>query len=185
MDKFKQLGDLLTQAGKSHIPVSIFSAKIVSIEGESCTVEYGTINIDDVRLKATINGNQHKIIVTPTIGSYVLVGSLTGDLKDLCVLSIDEMEKIEYVQDETKITINSTTKKMQYEQSGLKITADGNDKKVSVLNDNESLFEVMNKLFNLLMNFKVLTASGPSSGLLATTMNELAQWKLAYNKILK
>ena len=75
--------------------LGITQAVVKEITGETCTVTIGELDLTDVRLKATSLENNGKLMITPKVGSVVLVGSLTGDLKDLAVLSVDEAQKIE------------------------------------------------------------------------------------------
>ena len=84
----------------------VFTAKVVSVDGDTCTVELeDTLKLTDVRLRAVINGENSKILVTPKNNSYVLVADLTGDLSQLAVIGYSEVEKIE-VDANDKIIFN-------------------------------------------------------------------------------
>lgn len=165
MDNIKKLGDMLAGLNKPALP--LFNAEVKSIEGESCTIIINNIEIDDVRLKATINGKTNKILTIPAVGSMVLVGSLTGDLKDLAVLAVDEIAKL------------------QYEQDGLQLLIDSTDGKVSIGNAGTDLFTLFQMLTDLLKAFKVFTPSGPSGGPLPPTIVSITNFETAFKTLLK
>lgn len=81
-----------------------FTAQVVSVDGECCTVDYDGLQVSDVRLRAVVNGEQSKILVTPKVGSYVMVVSLTDDMTQLIVSAFSEVDKIEI--DTGKIVLN-------------------------------------------------------------------------------
>lgn len=169
MSKYKLLGDVFSEALKKNTnTLPLINAEVVSVEDEeSCTVKIDELIIDEVRLKATINGSNNKVIVQPKVGSMVLIGSLTGDLKDLAVLSVDEIEKL------------------LYEQDGLRIEIDSTDKKIKIENDQVSLKSLFQSLTNLLKQFKVFTPAGPSGTPLPTTISSLTQFENDFKKLLK
>lgn len=81
-----------------------FTAKVKSVNGETCTVELEGLTLTDVRLRAVVNGENSKILVTPKTDSCVLVVDLAGDLSQLAVVGYSEVEKIEV--DTDKIIFN-------------------------------------------------------------------------------
>lgn len=166
MDKYAKLIDAMRQGIVPPAPMPIMSGLVKAVDGESCTVLINDVELTDVRLKATINGSANSLIQIPKTGSYVLVGSLTGDLKDLCVLKIDELEKLQYEQDGVKFTIDSTTQK------------------VTVSNDAVNLKDIFQELANLLKAFVVLTPVGPSSGLLPNTLTAIDKFESDFKLIL-
>ena len=82
-------------AGDKSSITCIQSAEILSVKGETCTVKIDTLTVEDVRLRAVINGNNEKILITPKVGSYVLVADLSGgNHRDMAVVSFSEVENI-------------------------------------------------------------------------------------------
>lgn len=74
----------------------VFTAKVKSVERDTtCTVDLDGLTVSDVRLRAVVNGETSKILVTPKTGSHVLVADLSGDLSQLAVVVYSEVEKIE------------------------------------------------------------------------------------------
>lgn len=166
MDRYKKLIDVLQLATPKEV-LPLLNAEVKEITGESCTVVVDGLELTEVRLKATINGDSDGLLLIPKVGSMVLLGSLTGDLKDLAVLSIDQMEQL------------------QYKQSGLSVVIDSTDKKVSIENDSTSLKALFQGLADLLKQFKVTTPSGPSTALLPDTMQAVIQFETDFKKLLK
>lgn len=82
----------------------VFTAKVKSVDGETCNVELEGLTLTDVRLRAVVNGENSKILVTPKTDSYVLVVDLAGNLSQLAVVGYSEVEKIEV--DTDKIIFN-------------------------------------------------------------------------------
>lgn len=167
MDKFRKLGEALKGVGQLGIQATIAAAEVKAITGESCTVAVGDLELTDVRLKATINGENNKVLLLPKVGSVVLIGSLTGDMRDLCVLKIDEVEKL------------------KYEQSGLKIEIDSVSKKISVENENVSLKSLFDDLADIIKTLKLFTANGPTNGLLPDSVLKVTQFETNYKMLLK
>ena len=74
----------------------VFTAKVKSVQANTtCTVELEGLTVSDVRLRAVVNSENSKILVTPKTGSHVLVADLSGDLSQLAVVGYSEVEKIE------------------------------------------------------------------------------------------
>lgn len=84
---------------------SIFTAKVLSTDGETCCVDIDGLVVSDVRLRAVVNGEESGVLITPKTGSYVTVADLSGDLTRLTVVGFSEVEKIEANADD-KIVFN-------------------------------------------------------------------------------
>lgn len=167
MDKYAKLVQVLRQGINPETPLPLMTAKVVEVGEETCKVEIGDLQLTDVRLKASINGADNKIIIRPKKDTFVLIGSLTGDFKDLCVLKVDEIESVCYLQD------------------GLEVEIDSTDGKVSVKNDEVSLYGLLQNLHDIILNLKVSTPSGPSTGLLPDSVNALTQFASDFKQLLK
>lgn len=73
----------------------LFQAEVKGVEGDSCTVDIAGLQLTDVRLKSVINGETEDVLlVVPPVGSKVLLGTLTGDYRDLAILSVERFERI-------------------------------------------------------------------------------------------
>lgn len=164
-DKIARLAAVMRGFQKEAMP--LFTAEVISVQGESCTVLVGDLEVTEVRLKATINGAGNYVLTVPKTGSYVLIGSLSGDLKDLAVLKVDEVESF---------TIK---------QGSLEILVDSADNKVSVKNADASLYNLFNSLTTLLKQIKVYTPSGVSGVPILTSQQQIMQFETDFKKLLK
>lgn len=97
MDRYAKLRELLKAVcgeGRGEEPLLV-QAEVVSVEGDCCTVDIGGLCLSDVRLKAVADGRTEGVmLVEPEVGSRVLVGSLTGDYRDLAVLSVERFSRV-------------------------------------------------------------------------------------------
>lgn len=97
MDRYAKLKDLLRGICRTegNGPALLFQGEVVSVEKDCCTVEVSGLQLTDVRLKAIADGETEKaLLVVPSVGSRVLVGSLTGDLRDLAVLNVERFDRM-------------------------------------------------------------------------------------------
>lgn len=172
MDTQEQIKQTIKSIAGENKKINLpFTAKVISVEGFTCTIEVaGGLKISDVRLKSTEKESQNYELRTPVKGSYVTVVSHTGLLDNLSVIQFDEIEKFEFVKD------------------GLSFTLD-NDKKVSLKNDQISLLDLFQEVKNTLTNFSVLyvnPAGAPTPTVpdpqMQAPLNEL---ELKFNKLLK
>ena len=92
MDKYRELADLLRSLAPNR---SVLLQGVVTELGElTCSVEVEGLVIDEVRLRASTAEEDAQLLVRPAIGSVVILGSLTGDLDQLVVLSCDKAEEV-------------------------------------------------------------------------------------------
>lgn len=166
MDKYSKFVEILQKGIIPQKAVPLMIGTVKAVDGETCTVAFGTLELSEIRLKAAIDGNTNRLLITPKKDSKVWVGSLTGDLKDLVVLKADEVEILEY------------------KQNGLKFLLDSKTKKITIENDQVNLKSILQSLSDLLKNFKVNTPSGPSVSVLPDTMNAIIQFENDFKQIL-
>lgn len=106
-------------AGK-YGPVAIQHAEVESLN-EDDTIVVKTIGgdeIDDVRLKSVVKAG-NKLILTPKIGSTVLIGRIeAGD--EWVMISADEVDKITLVIDEMRIEVDESGLLVQKQDDSLK-----------------------------------------------------------------
>ena len=95
MDPLSEIKESLQKIASKGGAGIVFTAKVKSVDGETCNVELEGLTMSDVRLRAVVNGETSKILVTPKTGSHVLVADLSGDLSQLAVVGYSEVEKIE------------------------------------------------------------------------------------------
>ena len=76
-------------------PIAVYQGIVVSVEGITCTVRFGTMDVPGVRLRASEASDDAQLLIVPRKESAVIVGSLSGDLTQLAVPSVDAIERIE------------------------------------------------------------------------------------------
>lgn len=73
----------------------LFPAEVKSVEGKTCTVLIGKLEVPEVLLTPADEGAEGKLIITPKVGSQVTVADLSGgELRQLAVVHWGEVEKI-------------------------------------------------------------------------------------------
>ena len=73
---------------------NLYQGVVTALSDITCEVSIDGLSIPDVRLRASTEVDGAQIIVRPAVGSVVIVGSLTGDLDHLVVLSMDRAEEV-------------------------------------------------------------------------------------------
>ena len=95
------------------------NATIVSVQNDTCTIKVlSGLELSDVRLKATISDDTDTLLITPKVGSEVMVMSQTGKLSGLVVIKVDSVEKIEYKKGDFEFVLDGTTGKITLKKSG-------------------------------------------------------------------
>ena len=93
MDNYKELAQLV-QAAAGKASLTLMQGIVKKVDGVLCDVELDNITVPDVRLRASEAAESGQLLITPVIGSAVIVGSLSGDLTQLVVLAVDRAESI-------------------------------------------------------------------------------------------
>lgn len=166
MDKYARLAELLKGIGKAET-TPLFYAEIKSVDGDFCTIVVADLEIEGVCLNATGSDVQDKLIITPKAGTMALVGSLSGDLRELVILKVNEPELISYTY------------------GGLEVIIDSTDSKVSVKNSDLSLVDLFSSIMDIITNLTVSTPNGPSGTPLPPTIQAIQQFNLDMQKLLK
>ena len=72
-------------------------AKVKNVDGQTCTVTIDELELVDVRLRAVVNDEDSGILVTPKVGSFVMITDLSnGDKRDWAVVMYSEVDKVEF-----------------------------------------------------------------------------------------
>lgn len=94
MDEYRRLQELLRGAGGGR-ETTLYQGVVKSVEGQTCTVTVGKVDVSGVRLKASETEDKGRMLVTPKVGTAVTMGSLSGDMAELVVVQVDHVERIE------------------------------------------------------------------------------------------
>ena len=76
-------------------PITVYQGIVVAVDGITCTVRFGEMDVKGIRLRASEASQDAQMLIVPKKDSAVIVGSLSGDLSQLVVLSVDAVERIE------------------------------------------------------------------------------------------
>lgn len=94
MDQYRRLRDNLMQMIVAGKEITIWQGIVKSVEGTTCTVTFGKLDVEGVRLRASLAENESHLLIVPKVNTAVVVGSLSNDLSLLVVLAVDEVESI-------------------------------------------------------------------------------------------
>lgn len=95
MDRAKEIREVLKSiAGVGGSPFVV--GEVVSVEDETCTVRIADcVNVSDVRLNASADGNKSNILAKPVVGSMVMMADNSkGELRDLVVIALSEIDTL-------------------------------------------------------------------------------------------
>lgn len=143
------------------------TATVVSVQGDTCTIKLlSELVLSDVRLKATISDDTDSFLITPKIGSEVLVISQTGKLSGLVVLKIDSIDKIAY-------------KKADFE-----FEVDGTTGKVTLKNQGANFGSLIGNFIDTLIGIQTINSDSTTGILNTASIAQLEQLKVSFNLIL-
>ena len=94
MDRYKELHGHLASMAERSKQTTLYQGIVTRVGDLDCEVEIDGLVIPDVRLRASMTADETQLIIRPAVGAAVIVGSLTGDLDQLVVLSVDRAEEV-------------------------------------------------------------------------------------------
>lgn len=105
MDVYQDIKQKLCQLTGADIDRGLFTAEVTKVSGDTCSVRYGTLEFEDVRLRVIAeDSNNSRMLLTPKVGSCVLVADLSGgDKRDFAVVMLSEVQKVEMTAEEVKL----------------------------------------------------------------------------------
>lgn len=155
MNKRAQIAQLLGDiVGKNRGSLVFFSAQVVSTQGDTCTVKIDELELSDVRLTPTTTQRDETILLTPAIDSFVLVGSLSGDLNNLCVLAADTLASLELVIGDISVFVDKEGVVLNGGELGGLVRLDDVTKKINALENQ------LNQLKNILKAWSPIPNDG-------------------------
>ncbi|WP_312399482.1 hypothetical protein [Chryseobacterium sp.] len=165
----QSLKDLLKR-----FPIEIDTAKVISVEDDSCHVESLTTGNDffDCSMNSLIENKENRLLITPKIGSVVTIGIYS--VNNLAVIiAVSEVEKIYFKNEKADFTFDS---------NGFEFNRDGENLK-NVINDFQDGFgKLCDELSKVVVSIGV-TPDVPAIKKIKTEI--ITQNKNALNKILK
>lgn len=167
MDKIAQFAQELKKltGGKDYLPLS---AEVTALDNSTCTIKLeGGLELDNVRLRATVDDHNSYYQVTPKVGSKVLVLKSTEGLESLYVVKVNEVQSFEV------------------KLGKLEFFLDADDSKMSIKNNGTSMFDLMGEIKSIIGGLTVSTPSGPSGTPLTPTVAALNTFETNFKKLLK
>lgn len=169
MDKSAKIKQALREivGASPNLPIS---GTVESIQNDTVSVKLVSgLVLDDVRLNATSSEHTDFMLLTPAIGSEVLLLSVDGTLNNLVVVKMDKVQSFAFSKD------------------GLKIEFDGTDKKVKIENDTLNLKDLFQNLATIISGLKVqvITEGAPSGVPMPDTQSAISQFQASINQLLK
>jgi hypothetical protein len=140
---------------------------VISITGQTCSVDYNNTLFEGVRLMAIEDVSQNVFLVTPVIGSKVLLASMDGTMANLVVIKMQEVQKFFIKQADFEFELNTQTKKCELKNADTSIGA------------------LLRGLINIVKTLKVYTPAGPSGIPLPDSITALNTLLINVNKLFK
>ena len=93
MDPYRELHEHLRRiAGGA--PATLYQGVVTQVSDLTCEVSIDGLHVPDVRLRASTEVDGAQLLMRPAVGAVVIMGTLTGDLDHLVVLSMDRAEEV-------------------------------------------------------------------------------------------
>jgi len=108
--------------------VTVFPAQVKSVNESdlTCDVESSDeLEIFDVRLRATVDGNDDGFVLIPTVGSWVLLGNIGNSQGEYAVLATSETTKAAFKVGQSTWFIDADKIAAQRGQTAVKVESDG------------------------------------------------------------
>lgn len=104
MDTYAEIARAIKAMTGGNGGTALFTAEVKSVEGETCTVLIGELEVPDVLLTPADEGADGKLVITPKVGGQVTVADLSGgELRQLAVVHWGEVEKISLTADSIQL----------------------------------------------------------------------------------
>lgn len=169
MDKSAKIKKALREivGAKPNLPIS---GTVTAIQNDTVSVKLVSgLVLDDVRLNATSSDENDFLLLTPAIGSEVLLLSVDGTLNNLVLVKMDKVQSF------------------AFSKGSLKIEFDGTDQKVKIENDTLNLKDLFQNLATIIsgLTVQVITEGAPSGVPLPATQSAISQFQTSINHLLK
>lgn len=105
MDQTTRIRSLLRTITGTDRPVFDFRLmEVVAVEGDRCRARLGDLEIPGIRLATIGGGSENGLLVTPAVGSIILVADLScGALRELNAVGYSEIASIRFHQGKTTL----------------------------------------------------------------------------------
>lgn len=93
MTREQEIRELIRKIASNNT-LGVFTAEVVSVENNTCTIQIHDLKLTGVRLTSVTNKSTNTIVITPSVGSVVSVIDMGGEYRDLVVFQYTEIDKI-------------------------------------------------------------------------------------------
>lgn len=141
--------------------VTVFPAKVKAVNESllTCDVEdTDDIELFQVRLRATVDGNEDGFVAIPAVSSWVLVGNIGNSQGEYAVLATSETTRIGFKVGQSSWLIDSGEITAQRGQTAVKVESDG----ISIERNTVSLKVLLDALIDQVKLITV-TCAAPGS----------------------
>lgn len=159
-DPKEELKNAMHRFVQNRQTVTVFPAQVRSVNESdlTCDVEGpDELELYDVRLRATVDGNDDGFVLVPDIGSWVLVANIGNSQGDYSVLATSETTKAAFKIGQSTWLIDSDTITAQRGQTAVKVENDG----ISIERNAQSLKAALDALIE---QIKVITVTCAAPG---------------------
>jgi hypothetical protein len=110
MDIYGKIAQKIKEiAGTDKEMQSFFTAKVKAVNGQTCDVLVGDLELTGVRLRSVVNSSTEMLLLKPVIGSQVVVADLSaGKLRELVVIEYSEIKEYWLKIEETTIKVSAS-----------------------------------------------------------------------------
>lgn len=95
MSTERDIKEAIQALGSNGNGKTFFTAEVVSVSGNTCTVKSDDLEMSDVAICAIGGASGNSLVVVPKVGSTVLIADLSeGTRRDLVIVKYTEVESI-------------------------------------------------------------------------------------------
>lgn len=97
MEKSSQIASLLRSiVGTDRLRPAFLTMEVTAVDGDMCSAKLGDFEIPDIRLSVIKDGSKKGLLISPAIGSIVLVADLSGgEMRELAVIGFTDIDSID------------------------------------------------------------------------------------------
>lgn len=148
MDNFSKIAELIRAiAGTDRQRPAFLLMEVASVDGDMCSAKIGQFEIPDIRLSVIKDGSKRGLLITPAVGSVVMVADLSGcEMRELAVIGFTDIESVD-------VNINGAT--VHIEENSIELNSGNNAGVVNI----EPLKTNLQSLKSYVENLQMLTAT--------------------------
>ncbi|MCD8080186.1 MAG: hypothetical protein LUF04_07185 [Bacteroides sp.] len=170
MNKTSQIRSLIRHIAGTEKPLHTFwLMEVVSVKGDVCVAKMDDFEVPNIRLSAIEGGSEKGLLITPSVGSIVLVADLSGGtLRQLAVVGFSQIDSVRLHQGQTTIYTDKETVTVEVGNSQVEISEGVISFNGGKLGGMVVIEQLTNKINELIRAFNTHTHTIPAFGVSAT-----------------